>query len=1403
MVMCLLPAAYAAGNNTIVINATKTQRPYIEKDISQILQSGGTLLFEYDFTAEESGITGACFVQNQAYSRYFPVCFDASSNELWYESNAKSGAGNGSVAAEPANSGGRYHVVSVLNIKAEGSTITTYVNGIRVRNAARCKITTSESTYPWEKLRVYKGSYARLTVLESAEFDYTPYSVDVAINGGHTAYLQTAVEGRADFTLSVDGKKYTAAELISAVSVPEGATVTLIRSGKALLGNETITSGTSLFVQSANKLQTVEYKIQTDAVPFTTNKYTVNYEAGSISKIPSGTDAATFISNISVADGFSVDGVYCGDEKVSTAIADTMVLRIKSENETVDYALYTDSTDAVLTSQSYTIDDENKKIYGVLKYTPSSKLIKHITAAEGTQIVGLYNNGSIYDGKIDRNGMVLRTVTNGSYTDWELKLTAFNAEVVTEEEGVILNGLYNKITDGVILVSGEILSAAEGASVTFADLYSEAGAALYLSGDGYIYSYGHRSEMKWTKKDYYAFTVITDTERAEAKVYINGELILDIITAKWFDIHKNPYCVKANFTDCDLQAAEVYSLDVLSEKKEVYPDNFKIVSEYYKIENDVVKMSGASCSVKDFTDRLTATNGATASVYKSGSLCADSDTLTEEMYIILKHGENEKRYEIEKISQGVAPIGKVNFYKNEKTEENNISSAFTTPVLPKNGQNITPELTAEDNLVISIRLSNYNSDSRAANVFAAAYNKDGGLERVLAITDVTLDAYTDGQEVSGTIVVSELTNIDAIKLYLWGDELIPISEGEIYISPDTSLLDEKIDSSVQNPAYRDEAPNIITSALVRPNYKGLIFEENGENDIQLMLRMNEAKLTDAISAYKVEVQIYDKNKNVILKSDADDITAEMTVTFSSKYLELGDYTLKASLIEKETLAETDYNLWTLRKRSGDITELDTYVDENGRFIKNGKPKFYIGMYGDTFKNTEQIEKLKNSGIDGIFLYQNSEIAKLTPDWNTWLDAIYESGMDFYASARVFHGRYDDESNFHLSEPSDEGEAVGNIVRALKNVPAVSGYYIGDEQSEELTDRLRWHQDIISTYDLEKPTAFVDLKKDKDVIFAHNASADIMGLDHYPVRYAENDPNINAISSYTKAMTDNFINKPVWMTLQSGNRGLWWDDNGTISADNPSQTPTEKQMRNMVMQAVVNGAQGIWWYSYASLMDEALDTRNVSEAVYSRIERVKDLDELLSRPLGVSKLFSGWGDIIMSDKDVPRVDFSGKNIEYTVRRYNGKTYILAVNTSIFDEEATFAVDGITSVKDIFTGEVYSLNSDGSFTAELENIGIAVFEIEHSDFKSHNSSVRNIAFHSGNESYIITNDAEGNMTVIATQNAGAIEYSFDISEKASLYFNEKSVLPTGTITGSGTFKVVAEDGSYTEYKVTVKK
>lgn len=1396
MVMMLLPVAYAAENSTIVINATKTQRPYIEKDISEILQSGGCLLFEYDFIAEESGMTGACFVQNQAYSRYFPVYFDANSKELWYESNAQSGAGSGSAASESANSGGRYHVVSVLNIKAENSTITTYVNGVLVRNAVRCRITTTESTYPWEKLRVYGGSYARLTVLEGADFDYTPYSVDVAINAGHTAYLQAA-KSRADFSLSISGRKYTAAELIAAVSVPDGATVTLMRSGKALLGNETVTKGTSLFVQSANKLQTIEYKIKTDAVTFTTDKYTVDYEAGSISAIPSGTDANTFISNITVADGFSIDGVYYGNEKIDGIMTDGMVLRIKGENETVDYALYTDSTDAVLTSQSYTIDGENKKIYGVLKYTPSDKLIKNITAADGTQIVGVQRDGSVYDGIIQGSGLVLRTETNGSYTDWELKLAEFNTDTVTEEEGVILNGLYNKITDGALLVSGEILSAAEGAQVSFTDLYSEDGAALGLGADGYIYFWGHRSEMKWTKNEYYAFAVITDTKTAEAKAYINGELVLDNITADWFDINKDPYCVKANFTDCDLQAVPVYSLDVLNGKEEVAPDNFKIVSEYYEIESSVVKISGASCNVKEFLSRLEATNGATAYVCNlGGTVCADDDTLNESMYISLKHGEREKRYEIEKISQGVAPIGNASFYKNEKAEENDISSAFTTPVLPKNGQNITPELTAEDNLIISVRLSNYNSDSAEANVFAAGYNKDGGLEAILAVTDVTLEGYTDGQEVSAAIAASKLTNIDTIKLYLWGDELIPISDGEIYISPDTSLLDEKIDSSAQNPAYRDEAPNIITSALVRPNYKGLIFEENGESDIQLMLRVNEAKLAGSISEYKVKAEIYDKNKNTVLKSEAEDITAEMTVAFSSKYLELGDYTLKASLIEKSTLTETDYNLWTLRKRSGDITELDTYVDENGRFIKNGEPKFYIGMYGDTFTNTEQIEKLKNSGIDGIFLYQNSQLASLTPNWNTWLDAIYENGMDFYASARVFYGRDDDESNFNLSKPSDEGEAIGKIVRALKNLPAVSGYYIGDEQSDELTDRLRWHQDVISTYDIEKPTAFVDLEKDENVIFAHNASADIMGLDHYPVRYSENDANINAVSSYTKAMTDNFINKPVWMVLQSGNYGLWWNNN------EKTQTPTEKQMRNMVMQAVVNGAQGIWWYSYASLMDEALDTRNVSDEVYNRIERVKDFDELLSRPLGVSKLFNGWGDIIMSDEEAPVVASSGKNIEYTVRRYNGKTYIFAVNTSIFDEEVTFAVEGITSVKDIFTGEVYSLNADGSFTAVLENIGIAVFEIEHGDFKSHNSSARNIAFYSGDESYIITKDTDGNMTINAAQDAGEIEYSFDIGEKASLYFNEKSVLPTGIITDSGTFKVVAEDGSYTEYKVGIR-
>ena len=110
MVSTLVPTAGASEVEQMVINATKTDRAYIEKDISGFFANGGTLLLEYDFTASEGGALGACFVQKSYNSRFFPVYYSAQNSKLWYESNGISGAGLGSITEGAVVDGARYHI---------------------------------------------------------------------------------------------------------------------------------------------------------------------------------------------------------------------------------------------------------------------------------------------------------------------------------------------------------------------------------------------------------------------------------------------------------------------------------------------------------------------------------------------------------------------------------------------------------------------------------------------------------------------------------------------------------------------------------------------------------------------------------------------------------------------------------------------------------------------------------------------------------------------------------------------------------------------------------------------------------------------------------------------------------------------------------------------------------------------------------------------------------------------------------------------------------------------------------------------------------------------------------------------------------------------------------------------
>jgi hypothetical protein len=84
--------------------------------------------------------------------------------------------------------------------------------------------------------------------------------------------------------------------------------------------------------------------------------------------------------------------------------------------------------------------------------------------------------------------------------------------------------------------------------------------------------------------------------------------------------------------------------------------------------------------------------------------------------------------------------------------------------------------------------------------------------------------------------------------------------------------------------------------------------------------------------------------------------------------------------------------------------------------------------------------------------------------------------------------------------------------------------------------------------------------------------DIHGVDHYPVTYANRDPNLHEIGAWTRTVASVTPNDAVWTTLQVCASG-----SSDPAGSGAFVLPTRKQERYMIYDAILNGARSLAFY----------------------------------------------------------------------------------------------------------------------------------------------------------------------------------------------------------------------------------
>jgi hypothetical protein len=324
-----------------------------------------------------------------------------------------------------------------------------------------------------------------------------------------------------------------------------------------------------------------------------------------------------------------------------------------------------------------------------------------------------------------------------------------------------------------------------------------------------------------------------------------------------------------------------------------------------------------------------------------------------------------------------------------------------------------------------------------------------------------------------------------------------------------------------------------------------------------------------------------------------------------------------------------------------------YIDDNNATIVDGKPFFPLGLYaGQGPASDEAISELDDIADSPFNVIMNYGInSGSIKQIRSYLDAVNERGLkiiysikDFYRGTKYFPRK--------VGPYKGEEEMTRGVIREFRDHPAILAWYLNDELPRSYIPRLTERYRLVKQLDPNHPTWIVLYQVDELKFYLN--TADVIGTDPYPIPRRP----ISMASEWTqKTRKNSGPRRAVWMVPQAHNLGIYSDN------DTEYTSPTFEEMRCMAYQCLVNGVNGLVFYSFFDLKRDPL-------GFDKRWAEVKKLGAEIRSLMPV----------LLSTEEPPGVQLAkgSRYIHFSAKRHDGKLYILAVNVSREEQDAEFII-----------------------------------------------------------------------------------------------------------------------------------
>ena len=304
-----------------------------------------------------------------------------------------------------------------------------------------------------------------------------------------------------------------------------------------------------------------------------------------------------------------------------------------------------------------------------------------------------------------------------------------------------------------------------------------------------------------------------------------------------------------------------------------------------------------------------------------------------------------------------------------------------------------------------------------------------------------------------------------------------------------------------------------------------------------------------------------------------------------------------------------------------------YLDADRRFVVDEKPFYPVGVYISKFTEQAYLD-ISNSPFNCVLCYRRPTMEEM--------DRFHAAGKKvIYSIKGVYLGL--NSCPTEIVDKKTEREWVGNTVRNVKNHPALLAWYLCDELSPVWVETMRERYELMKRLDRNHPT-FVVLCHFKH-LREYVGTYDILGTDSYPIGVGKPGVTIARVGEMTRETCLSAMGKTVLQVPQIFDWSIQEKKRAT------GRAPTEAEVKNMVWQCVLAGANGVCAFSYSAM--RTMEKKNPFEKHWAEVCRAYEE-------------FARYTPMFLSAEKAPKVSGNPDGVMVRAFRHEGKDWLVALN-----------------------------------------------------------------------------------------------------------------------------------------------